>query len=291
MSIADVLTLEYLADGRRACWLPHLRGEFNRPYMRRLRRYLEAEESNCEVFPQPECVFEALEETTLEEVKVVIIGQDPYPKPGQAHGLAFSTLQTKRPKSLRNVFAEVCRNMNRRRVPAGHNCLTPWARQGVLLLNRVLTVRRGCAGAHERQGWEHFTDRVVESISEHREHVVFMLWGKQAKEAKLMIDARRHKVLSSKHPTRGLCGSEHFSRANQYLEAHSAKPIDWLDACRRPQPKGHNAVPPLTAADAADEAQWDRAFAASIPQLNELAAEAARDRHDGLTVELDPSQL
>ena len=107
-----------------------------------------------------------------------------------------------------------------------------------------------------------------------------------------MIDARRHKVLCSKHPTRGgLCGSEHFSGANQYLEAHNAEPIDWLDVCQRPQLNGPDAVPPLTAADAADEARWDRAFATSIPQLNKLAAEAARDRRAGRTEELDPSRL
>ena len=259
--------------------------------MRHLRRYLEAEESNCEVLPQPECVFEALEETTLEEVKVIIIGQDPYPEPGQAHGLAFSTMQTRRPRSLCTVFAEIRRNMGGRSVAPGHNCLTPWARQGVLLLNRVLTVRKGCPGAHRGEGWEHFRDRIVEAISQCCEHVVFMLWGKQAKEARLMIDPDRHKILCWQHPARSLRGSKHFSQANQYLMAHNAEPIDWLDVCKRPQPQGERAVPPLTAADAADEARWDRAFAASIPQLNQLAAEAVEDRRAGRTEELDPSQL
>ena len=232
MSIADVLTAAYFARGRRACWLPHLYGEFNRPYMHHLRLYLEAEESNCEVLPQPECVFEALEETTLEEVRVVVIGQDPYPKPGRAHGLCFSAMDGSRPKALRNIFREVESNTNAC-VANDRNCLTRWARQGVLLLNRALTVRRGCAGAHLGQGWERFTDRIVETISGRREHVVFMLWGNQAKEARLMIDPNRHKVLCWQHPARakdrGLHGSEHFSQANRYLRRHNFEPIDWLD--------------------------------------------------------------
>lgn len=266
--------------------------------MRHLRRYLVDEEASHQashqVLPQPECVFEALEETTLAEVKVVIIGQDPYPEPGRAHGLCFSAMDDSRPNSLTRIFEEVESDMNACVADDG-NCLTPWARQGVLLLNRVLTVRNGCAGAHKRQGWEHFTDRVVEAISEHRKHVVFMLWGNQAKEARLMIDSDRHKVLCWQHPaaTRGygLRGSKHFSQANQYLEAHNAEPIDWLEVCQRPRPTGQPAVPPLTAGDAAHEAQWDRAFAASIPQLKTLAAEAARDRGAGRTEELDPSRL
>lgn len=293
MSIADVLTATYFAGGRRACWLPHLRGEFNRPYMGRLRRYLKAEESNCEVLPQPECVFEALEETTPAEVKVVIVGQDPYYKPGEAHGLAFSTMLDSRPPSLAKILAEVLRDVSQggRELADDCNCLTPWARQGVILLNRVLTVRKGSAGAHRGEGWEHFTARIVETISECCAHVVFMLWGTQAKEARLMIDPDRHKILCSQHPARSLRGSKHFSQANHYLRRHNAEPIDWLDVCKRPQPQGQHAVPPLTAADAADEARWDRAFAASIPQLNKLAAEAVEDRRAGRTEELDPSRL
>ena len=293
MSVAEVLTAQYLDSGRRACWAPHLRGEFNRPYMHRLRQYLVAEEeSTCQIFPQPECIFEALDETTLEEVKVVIIGQDPYPEPGQAHGLAFSTMDRTRPRSLQCILAEVGRNMNQhRRVARGRNCLTPWARQGVLLLNRVLTVRRGCAGAHLSQGWECFTDRIVETISSNREHVVFMLWGDHAREVRCMINAARHKILCWKHPRSGLRDSKHFSQANRYLKAHNAEPIDWLDVCKRLPPEQQGAVCPLTSADAADEARWDRAFAASIPQLKKLAAEAVQDRRSGRTEELDLSRL
>lgn len=291
VSVAEVLTAEYLEDGRRASWAPHLRGEFGQPYMRQLRQFLIAEESNGQLLPQPECIFEALEETTLEEVKVVIIGQDPYPQPGHAHGLAFSTmLDGIRPPSLRNILDEAERNEHGC-IAEGRNCLTPWARQGVLLLNRALTVRLGCPRAHRGAGWEHFTDRIVETIDGCRRHVVFMLWGNDAQELRCKIDAGRHKVLCWRHPARGFAGAQHFSQANQYLEAHNAEPIDWLDVCKRPPVDEQAAVPPLTSADAADEAKWDRAFAESIPQLERLAAEAAQERSSGRTEELDPSRL
>ena len=294
VSIADVLTAEYFDRGRRACWAPYLLREFSQPYMGDLRDYLQGQPA-CDVFPKPESIFAALDETTLEEVKVVILGQDPYHGPGQAHGLAFSTLAHRRPPSLRNIFAEVESNMNGHAVPGGHNCLTPWARQGVLLLNRVLTVRRGCANAHHGEGWERFTDRVVETIDREREHVVFMLWGGPAQEAHHLIDAERHKVLSCDHPQarngRGLAGSKHFSQANEYLAAHGVEPINWLDVCKRPPPHEQDVVAPLTTADADDEARWDRAFAKSTTKLEQLAAEAERERNAGLTEELDPSQL
>ena len=290
VSVAEVLTAEYLEDGRRASWAPHLRGEFSQPYMSELRQFLVSEESCGQLLPRPECIFEALEETTLEEVKVVLIGQDPYPEPGQAHGLAFSTMDEVRSLSLSKILAEVERNMGQS-VVANCNCLTPWARQGVLLLNRALTVRLGCPRAHRGAGWQHFTDRIVETIDKCRLHAVFMLWGNDAQELRCKIDARRHKVLCGPHPREGLKGSQHFLRANQYLERHGAEPIDWLDVCKRPPPEEQDAVPPLTSADAADEAEWDRAFAKSVPQIERLAAEAAQERRLGLTEELDPSQL
>jgi len=261
--------------------------------MRCLRGYLVDEESKYQVFPKSECIFEALEETALEEVKVVIIGQDPYPAPGQAHGLAFSTMHRKPPRSLSTIFAEVRRNMNHRGrvVTKGRNCLTPWARQGVLLLNRVLTVRRGRAGAHLGRGWECFTDQIIATVNDCREHVVFVLWGNPAQEVHHLIDANRHKILCWKHPRSGLKGSEHFSKANRYLEEHCVEPIDWLDVCECPPLEEQGAVRRLTSVDAADEAEWDRAFANSIPQLERLAEEAARERSSGLTEELDPSRL
>ena len=290
VSITDVLTAEYFDSGRRACWAPYLLREFSQPYMGDLRDYLQGQPA-CDVFPKPESIFAALDETTLEEVKVVILGQDPYHGPGQAHGLAFSTLAHRRPPSLRNIFAEVESNMNGHAVPKGHNCLTPWARQGVLLLNRVLTVRRGCPNAHQGKGWERFTDRIVETINRERTHVVFMLWGDPAQQVHRLIDAERHKVLCEKHPRIGLEDSKHFSQANKYLEAHDAAPINWLDVCQRPPPHEQDVVAPLTTADADDEARWDRAFANSTTELEQLAAEAERERNAGLTEELDPSQL
>ena len=296
MSIADILTAQHLTTGRRACWAPYLKAEFNKPYMCELRRHLIREEAKYEILPQPRRIFEALDETTLDEVKVVIIGQDPYPAPGQAHGLAFSVECGKRPTSLSKIFAEVGRNMNeclppgsnRCAVANGCNCLTPWARQGVLLLNQALTVRKDCAGSHCGKGWERFTDRIVETINERREHVVFMLWGKEVQRQGACIDCERNLVLQARHPRIGINGSRHFSRANQYLERHNIEPIDWLDVCWRPPLEEQEASPPLTVADANDEVQWDRAFAASRPQLERLAAEAAQERRLGLTKELGP---
>lgn len=298
--IADVLTAEHFASGRRACWAPHLGPEFDLPYMRRLRQYLIREEAEHAIFPQPERIFEALDETTLDEVKVVIIGQDPYFTLGQAHGLAFSVECGARPASLQKIFAEVNRNMekcpppggNRRTVPQGCNCLTPWARQGVLLLNAVLTVREGCPGKHLCKGWERFTDRIIETINEHREHVVFMLWGEEAQRKGAGVNRNRHEVLPpARHPRIGIKGSEHFCRANQYLQRNGIEPVDWLDVCRRPPPEEQEVVPALTAADALDEARWDRAFATSRPLLKRLAAKAAEERRLGLTEEFDPVRL
>lgn len=291
-SIADVLTAQHLDSGRRGCWAPHLRDEFDRPYMRRLRLYLADEASEHQLLPKLDCIFEVLDETTLDEVKVVIIGQDPYAETGQAHGLAFSAAHSERPQSLCKILREVERNMNqpKRAVPKDHNCLTPWARQGVLLLNRVLTVRKGCPGSHRGKGWEGFTNRIVETVNMRCEHVVFMLWGELAKGIPPINEAC-HKILYWRHPRVGLLGSQHFSQANQYLEAHHAEPIDWLDVCKQPPSDERDAVGALTSDDAVDEARWDRAFANSIPQLEQLAAEAAQERASGRTEELDPSRL
>ena len=301
MSISDVLTAQHFASGRRACWASSLGAEFACSYMRDLRQYLIREEAEHAIFPQPERIFDALDETALDEVKVVIIGQDPYPERGQAHGLAFSVERGGRPMSLTKIIAEVNRDMdeylprsrNRRAVPRGSSCLTPWARQGVLLLNPVLTVREGHPGAHRNKGWECFTDRIIEIINESREHVVFMLWGKEAKRKgkDAGIDCNRHKILTARHPRIGIRGSRHFSRANRYLENNGIDPIDWLDVCRRPPLEEQETVSPLTSTDIEDEARWDRAFAASRPLLERLAAEAAEERRSGLTEELDPTLM
>ena len=299
MSIGEILTARHFASGRRACWGPALGVEFDRSYMRDLRQALIREEAEHAIFPQPERIFEALDETALHEVKVVIIGQDPYPQRGQAHGLAFSVERGRRPMSLAKIIAEVNRDMdeylpqgcNRRAVPQGSSCLTPWADQGVLLLNAVLTVREGRPGAHRNKGWECFTDRIIEIVNERCEHVVFMLWGKEAKRKGAGIDCNRHKILTARHPGIGIHGSRHFSCANEYLESNGIDPIDWLDVCRRSPLEEQESVSPLTSTDIEDEARWDRAFAASRPLLERLAAEAAEERRLGLTQELDPTRL
>ena len=299
MPIGEILTARHFARGRRACWADALGAEFDRPYMRALRQFLIREEAENAIFPQPERVFEAMDETALHAVKVVIIGQDPYPQRGQAHGLAFSVERCNRPMSLAKIIAEVNRDMdeylpqghNRCAVPKGNGCLTPWARQGVLLLNPVLTVREGCPGTHLNKGWECFTDRVIEIVNERREHVVFMLWGEEAKRKGAGVDRNHHKVLTARHPRIGIRGCRHFSRANAYLKSNGIDPIDWLDVCRRPPIEEQEAVAALTSTDIEDEARWDRAFGASRHALERLAAEAMEERRLGLTEELDPTRL
>lgn len=287
VSIGDVLTVEGFVRGRRACWAPNLAAEFEQPYMRRLRqRLVDEERAGRAILPQPSRVFEALDETTPDEVKVVVIGQDPYPAPGQAHGLAFSVANGERPQSLIKIFSEIDRDMDehllqgasRRMVVSDGTCLTPWARQGVLLLNTVLTVREGLPSAHVGWGWESFTDRIIGILKE-REHVVFMLWGKEAQRKGICIDRGRHLVLCAGHPRIGIKDSRHFSRANSYLETHGKEPIDWLDVCRRPS--FEDELPTLSTADAVDEARWDRRFAASQHLLTQLADEAAHERKRG----------
>ena len=240
MSIADVLTEQYFTSQGWDSWAHHLQVEFDCQYMCDLRQFLiAAEEAGHAIFPQPARIFEALDKTALGRVRVVIIGQDPYPTHGQAHGLAFSVECGRRPQSLSKIIAEVNRDMgeclppecNRRQVAEGCGCLTPWARQGVLLLNTALTVREGRPKSHRNKGWEHFTDRIIETINARCEHVVFMLWGKEAQRKDSCINRERHLVLCERHPVRGIKGSRHFSRANQYLEDHRIRPINWLDVC------------------------------------------------------------
>ena len=298
-TMGNILTAEHFVSGRRARWASALGAEFDRRYMCDLRRYLIREETEHAIFPPPERIFEALDETAPDAVKVVIIGQDPYPERGQAHGLPFSVERGNRPQSLAKIIAEVNRDMdeylprgrNLRAVPENFGCLTPWARQGVLMLNTVLTVREGCPGAHRNKGWECFTDRVIETVNESRKHVVFMLWGEEAKRKRAGIDSNRHRILTARHPRIGIRGSRHFSCANRYLESKGFAPIDWLDVCRQPLPEEQEAASPLTSVDAEDEARWDRAFAASRPMLERLAAEAAEERRLRLTEELDPTRL
>ena len=226
-------------------WKAALQAEFDAAYMRKLRAFLVAErQARRVVYPAGKEIFAALDATPLDAVKVVIIGQDPYHGPKQAHGLSFSVRGgVALPPSLVNIFKEINTDMadddvpcGRRdgAVPAGKGCLTPWARQGVLLLNAVLTVAAGRAGSHQGRGWETFTDRVVEAVNRQCEHVVFMLWGSYAQKKGAVVDASRHLVLTAPHPSplsaqRGFFGCRHFSRANEYLVRHNIMPIDWYD--------------------------------------------------------------
>jgi uracil-DNA glycosylase len=216
----------------RAEWLELLDQEFQAPYMQQLSAFLrERKAAGADVYPPSSQIFSALECTPPEAVQVVILGQDPYHGPGQAHGLCFSVRPgTAIPPSLGNIFRELHDDLGI--APPDHGCLLPWAHQGVLLLNAVLTVERGSAGAHQGKGWERFTDRVVECLAAAERPLVFMLWGAQAQRKGQAIDAQRHCVLSAPHPSplsahRGFLGCRHFSAANAWLRARGRREIDW----------------------------------------------------------------
>lgn len=213
-------------------WKQALGDEFEQSYMQELRAFLLAEKAAGKVvYPPGPLIFNALNSTPLNRVKVVIIGQDPYHGPGQAHGLCFSVQPGVRtPPSLQNMYKEIQRDLGYP-IP-GHGSLQSWADQGVLLLNAVLTVTQAQAGAHANRGWERFTSRIIELLNEQCEHLVFMLWGSYAQKKGQQIDASRHCVLKSVHPSplsayRGFIGCGHFSTANEYLLEHGREPIDW----------------------------------------------------------------
>ena len=200
--------------------------------MKALGEFLREEKRNGKtIYPAGANIFAALNATPFDEVKVVILGQDPYHGPNQAHGLCFSVMPgVPPPPSLENIFKEIQRDLGIAR--PDHGCLIPWARQGVLLLNAVLTVEQGLAGSHQGKGWEGFTDACVDALNREREGLVFMLWGSYAQAKGKLIDRQRHLVLKAPHPSplsayRGFMGSGHFSRVNEYLEKHGQKPIDW----------------------------------------------------------------
>lgn len=213
-------------------WLEALGGEFDEPYMQALRTFLlERKQAGAAVYPPGGQIFNALDSTPPSQVKAVILGQDPYHGPGQAHGLCFSVRPgVPVPPSLINIFKELRDDIGFA-IPK-HGCLQAWAEHGVLLLNAVLTVERGNAGAHQGQGWETFTDRVVDVINAGPNPVVFLLWGAQAKKKGQGIDRSRHLVLTAPHPSplsahRGFLGCRHFSKANAWLEQQGQAPIDW----------------------------------------------------------------
>jgi uracil-DNA glycosylase len=213
-------------------WLEPLREEFEQPYMGELRRFLVAERDRGRtIFPRASNWFRALDLCPLERVRVVILGQDPYHGPGQAHGLCFSVMPGVRPPpSLINIFKEMESDLGVR--PSRHGFLEQWASQGVLLLNSVLTVEMGQAASHRDKGWERFTDAVVRLVNGKAEPVVFMLWGSYAQKKAAFVDTSRHLVLKAAHPSplsahSGFFGCRHFSRANAFLEERGFAPIDW----------------------------------------------------------------
>jgi len=212
-------------------WLERLSEEFQSPYFFELKNFLLEEKKKYRIYPPGSDIFAAFNYTPFEKVKVVILGQDPYHGAGQANGLCFSVKdKIVKPPSLRNIFKELKNDLDFE-IPQSGN-LEKWARQGVLLLNATLTVRANQAGSHQNRGWEQFTDKVIFSLSEIKEQLVFILWGKYAQNKELLIDASKHYVIKSAHPSpfsadRGFFGSKPFSKTNDYLSQHQIEPIDW----------------------------------------------------------------
>ena len=213
-------------------WKAVLGDEFAQPYMRNLKDFLQAEKAaGKQIFPKGAEYFRALDLTPLDEVRVVILGQDPYHGAGQAHGLCFSVKPGVRiPPSLVNIYKELQSDLGI--APARHGFLEHWAQQGVLLLNSVLTVEEARAASHQGQGWERFTDAVIRAVNEDCEHVVFMLWGSYAQKKAAFVDGSRHLILKAPHPSplsayNGFFGCRHFSQANDYLLSKGRNAIDW----------------------------------------------------------------
>lgn len=212
-------------------WKELLREEFEKDYFSQLVSFVKQEYATATVYPPGNCLFNAFDHCPFDKVKVVILGQDPYHEPGQAHGLCFSVQDgTPFPPSLVNIFKEIQSDLGKP-TPASGNLLR-WADQGVLLLNATLTVRAHQAGSHQNKGWETFTDAVVRQLAMHRKHLVYILWGAYAQKKGAIIDTQRNLVLKSAHPSplsayRGFFGNKHFSKANDYLIATGQTPIDW----------------------------------------------------------------
>ena len=213
-------------------WDNVLKGEFDKEYYLKLRRFLKSEYKNHTVYPDMYDIFNRLKYTPYADVKVVILGQDPYHEPGQAHGLSFSVQKgVALPPSLVNIYKEISDEFGVQ-MPKDCGCLTDWAKQGVLLLNSTLTVRAHRANSHSKRGWQIFTDNVIKKLNEREKPVVFMLWGSNARSKKAFIDTDRHLVLECAHPSplsayRGFFGCVHFIKANEFLARHGEKPIDW----------------------------------------------------------------
>lgn len=212
-------------------WLPYLEPEFKKQYYRELYNFVSREYSEKAIYPPSEDIFNALKYTPLKNVKVVLIGQDPYHEPGQAHGMSFSVkpgVQT--PPSLLNMYKEL-RSEYGYDIP-NNGYLMKWAEQGVLLLNNVLTVRHGAANSHKGKGWEKFTDAIIEILNKQDKPIVYFLWGANARAKKVLIDNPKHLVLETVHPSplsayNGFFGCNHFKKANEFLESNGIVPIDW----------------------------------------------------------------
>ena len=214
-------------------WLDVIGSEFDQPYMQQLRDFLKAEkEAGQNILPHSSLWFNALNTTPFDQVKVVILGQDPYPTPGHAHGLCFSAMPEVKPlpKSLININKELLEDLG---INNSHTAyLQPWAEQGVMLLNAVLTVQAGNAGSHQGKGWEKFTDAIIRALNEQAESIVFILWGNYAQKKAAFIDTDKHHIIKTVHPSplsayRGFFGSKPFSQANIYLEQANKTPINW----------------------------------------------------------------
>jgi len=212
-------------------WDQALEGEFDKNYYKELRQFLIGEYKNKVVYPDMYDIFNALKYTAYDHVKAVILGQDPYHEPGQAHGLCFSVQKgVEKPPSLVNIYKELESDLG---IGApDHGCLLDWAKQGVLLLNAVLTVRRGEANSHKGKGWEIFTDRVIQLLNEREKPLVFILWGANAKAKKVLLTNPRHLIITGAHPSplsahNGFWGGKYFSRANEFLAMNDEKEIDW----------------------------------------------------------------
>lgn len=212
-------------------WKVRLQPEFDKPYFETLTDFVRNEYATRAVYPPAKLIFNAFDQCPFDQVKVVIIGQDPYHEPGQAHGLCFSVNEgVPFPPSLQNIFTEIASDLGVP-VPSNGN-LIRWATQGVLLLNATLTVRAHAAGSHQNKGWETFTDAVIHRLAEEKQHVVFILWGSYAQQKGAFINPSRHLVLKSPHPSplsahRGFFGNRHFSKANDYLVQTGQTPVQW----------------------------------------------------------------
>jgi uracil-DNA glycosylase len=213
-------------------WKNHLGDEFEKPYFKSLTEFIKEEYEKGAVYPAPKNIFRAFELTPFDDVKVVILGQDPYHGPKQAIGLSFAVSEgVRNPPSLQNIFKEIESDIGTA-ANTSDGDLSRWAKQGVLLLNATLTVRAATAGSHQGKGWEEFTDAVIQKLSDEREHLVFILWGNYARANGARIDRAKHLVIESAHPSpfsahTGFFDSKPFSKANEYLEARGETPIDW----------------------------------------------------------------